>query len=429
VKLAVTPIGSSTPQEVPLTFLPGSDPTQIAVQPASALPLGTVSFTWGGVVDAATNPVTGTVTATFAVDRSQILDFVASPAVVQMPMAIDGSGRVVVAWRDDSNQINVARRDGEAWTPFGAPADNPAGSAFTFAQPIRWTVGVDADERPWIVLTRADTADTDRYHVRRFDGTSWQDVGDPFPGRRFGDSGVNPAILFDAQGRPVIAFLRSSSLDVFRFDATSAAWTSLGSASAGLTNLPGPFRFARLDDGSLVAAILGGFGGSNAASLFVSRNPSPESGTTWSLVGPAIDSVPNATQFIRNEIGLAGGPGGPWVTYVKGADRQILAAPLVRFDGNAWVPTAIPPPATNLPVVFIDVAIQDGVPLVVYQASDSNVRVRRLVDGAFEDAFDATPPGRRVEELSVVARGSAAFVAATSQSSEHGFTVERLLFP
>ena len=66
VKLASTPTGAAAPTEIPSIISVGPEVTEVGVRARVPLPAGAVSLTWGGLVDAAGNSVTGVVSALFA---------------------------------------------------------------------------------------------------------------------------------------------------------------------------------------------------------------------------------------------------------------------------------------------------------------------------------------------------------------------------
>ncbi len=409
VRLGVTRSGSSTPVEVPITTTLDASGRQLTVQPQAALPLGTVSLTWGGLKDGAENPITGTVTAAFVPSRRQQLVVQSQRnADVASPIAIDSAGRLVATFVDPAGNLNVGVHDGSTFTLFGAPADNPVSIDST----TRYDFALDAGDRPHVALMQT-SGGTNRIVVRRFDGGAWADLGPAFTG-----VAAQPMrLLVDATGRPVLALMRGFFVEVHRFDSGSSTWLPLGAPTATIGgDLDNSFDLALLPNGDPVVALVQGIFASNASLLKAARHD----GSGWVQLGATLDSTPNATQAIGRP-DLAGGNNGPWLHYVK--TGGVLR--LLRFDGSDWEVHDIPTPAgANTLQNPNALALMGDDPVIAFNDFSLGAFVTRFRGGAFEDPFAVIG---RPSLLALAIRDGQVLIGA------HDFCctliVERLLFP
>ncbi len=405
VKLAVTPLGAAAPVDVPVLVVLDASGLQLTVQPQAALPLGAVSLTWGGLQDAAANAVAGTVTAIFAVERMTALLVVPQRnSDLDPALAIDASGRLVVAWAETDGNVRVGVREGGAFTLFGAPADNPVNSRATFGMVL------DPSDRPVLALRRDDNS----LVVRRFEAGAWQDLGPAFSGL----SGIRQLrLLVDAAGRPVLAFQRGFFVEVHRFEAASSSWVSLGVPTAVIGGaIDTRFDMALMPNGDPVLALVQGFFGSNAEQLRVARH----NGSTWVALGGVLDSTPNATQqFGRPNI--AGGLNGPWLHYVK--TGGVLR--LLRFDGSGWEINEVPRPAgaTTLQNPNALGLLNDD-PVIAFNDFSLGGFVTRFSGGRFEALI---PTRGRASSMALAIRGGQVLLG--EEDSCCNLIVKRVLFP
>ena len=409
VRLAVTPPGSSTPAQLAITATLDASGQRLTVQPQAALPLGTVSLTWGGLQDAAENAITGTVSAAFVPSRRQQLVVQSQQnADAASPIAIDSAGRLVAAFVDSSGNLNVGVHDGGAFTLFGAPADNPVNIAGT----PRFDFTLDAGDRPHGALMQA-SGGANRIVVRRFDGGAWADLGPAFTG-----VAAQPMrLLIDATGRPVLALMRGLFVEVHRFDAGSNAWLPLGAPTATIGgDLDNSFDLALLPNSDPVVGLVQGIFGSNAALLKAARHD----GSGWVQLGGTLDSTPDATQSIGRP-DLAGGANGPWLHYVK--TGGVLR--LLRFDGTDWEVHDVPKPAgTNSLQNPNAIALMGDDPVIAFNDFSLGAFVTRFRSGTFEPPFAVIG---RPSLLSLAIRDGQVLVGA--QDFCCTLIVERLLFP
>jgi subtilisin family serine protease len=200
-------------------------------------------------------------------------------------LAVDGSGRAVVAFRSVENAAVVKRLEGGVWKPVG-PGEGgiPSSVDYTGVDPKSLALTIGLDGAP--ILATVENA----LHVRRFDATGgvWSGVGPndgvipsasiqllaslnlavqpsgplllaqsatPFSLRRFdgnawGAQGLDEAggwhsvrMALDSAGNPVVTFApkdSSRNTAVVRQESTGSPWTPLGPAfTASLSEAPG----------------------------------------------------------------------------------------------------------------------------------------------------------------------------------------------
>jgi Bacterial Ig-like domain len=415
VSLAVTPLNASAPVQVPITATLSTDGRQLSVQAQGALPLGVISLTWGGLKDAARNPIAGSVSATFPIDRS-------SPLLAQPqqfvnfgpPIAITGSGQLIAAWAESDNNLRVGAHDGTAFVLFGAAGDNPIGSAG-----VRYDLALDAADLPHVAYTRGSGAN-EIIVVRRFNGASWEDLGPAFSGVQ-NNPAQQPRLLIDPSGRPVLALTRNGFVEVFRFDAASGTWASLGVPAAALSSTIADLRFdlALLPGGEPVVALVQAIDVFNNSHLKAARH----NGSAWVALGGVL-----ASQGAGGQIGqprIAGGSEGPWIHYVKsGGELRLL-----RFNGSDWDVHDVPRPANATTLQNPNaLGLSNDAPVVVWNDFSLGVFVTRFAGGSFDEAFPAIG---RPSQLSIAIRnttaGTTAFIGAQPFSGL--LIVERLLLP
>lgn len=422
VKLAVTPLSGGAPVEIHSTFTMSADGTSITVQAQEPLPPGTVSLTWGGLKDTATNPIAGTVSATFAVDRSiPFLVLPQRPVTFGSPIAIMAGGQPVVTWVEADNNLRVGAFDGTRFVLFGQPSDNPIGS---FNGTLFYDLVLDSADLPWVALTENNpNATGNQIRVRRFDGAAWRDVGPVITGLTGGDRSPHLLVL-DSAGRPLLAVQRNLFADVLRFDAAANAWQSLGSPDATLGGQAGDngFDIAFMPNGDPVVAYNEGTPGSNATRLKVARH----NGSNWVQLGGIIDSTPNATLGILPPF-IRGGANGPWLFYLKSGAVQGNTMRLLHFNGTGWEFSDLPR-TDEFPGMPMAMTLLDDAPVLGYGDGTLGIAVTRFGNGRFDTPFGAIG---RPAVIGLATRRTAAGVTGfiAGQAGDGSLILERLLFP
>jgi hypothetical protein len=279
-------------------------------------------------------------------------------------LAVDGSNRPVVAWADrGTDNVQSAQWTGSAWQPLGgALGDTRASSPVLLA---------DASGAPLVAFVQSLPLPTGvRVRARRWDGTSWTEVGGLVGLQGYEATGVASAL--DNQGRPLLAVALAgrdagvdSRLHVYRLE--GAAWVQVGDAvrSLGGAAWDGDIRHLSLavdrTDRIVVAWGEDYWRGELAGKSF-SHVFRRDSGL-WKRVGT---QVPDATASSSREPSLAlAADGTPWVAYVKNGTVDV-----VREQNGAWVATPsaglkgwpVPTPRVGAPLLRMD---STGAPTVL----------------------------------------------------------------
>jgi hypothetical protein len=155
-------------------------------------------------------------------------------------VALDPQGRPVVAWNDSfadgSFSVYVRRWDGSAWVELGGSATGKGISGVSRVS-CNPAVGVGPDGAP-VVAWRGTPGTFASVQLRRWDGASWVELG----GSATGDGvsggegeGMMPALVMDPAGRPIVAWgfktTTESGVRVRRWNGTS--WEDVGPSLLG----------------------------------------------------------------------------------------------------------------------------------------------------------------------------------------------------
>lgn len=414
IRLTVTPIGSTTPVVVPFTVSQNAAGTTLTVLPAAALPIGVAGLSWGGLHDVAGNAVTGTVAATWNVDRSTF----AGPELghvefggdfIGAALAIDVDGSLLAVHKPEPGTfVNLSRYDSatDTWTVL-------VGAVNERATQDMLSLAIDNNGVPHVAFVQRTAADPQAFELvlKRFNGTAMELAAPvvPLVGARGGD--INQGSLaFDNANRAVLTFSdpNVSTVRVFRLE--QGVLVSLASVSLAFDP-----HLALQDDGTPVIAFIQGFGGSNAGAMQVGRvvNGSVQ------LLGGTIDSVPNATQNIGEpRIVMRGSE--PWAFWVK--NGLVNAA---RFDGTNWIAQPFVAPVNG--GFDIDARLFNGDPIIA--AGDvGTINVLRFRNGAWEPPFDATGRADHQDRIQIAVRGNSAAMISSS-IFRNAADVQLLSFP
>jgi len=155
-------------------------------------------------------------------------------------LALDSSGLPVVAWSDGAsgnNEIYVKRFDGASWIEVGAGAASNGGISQNSGASSAPVMALASDNP--VVAWTDNTAGNSEIYVKRFDGASWVEVGAGSASTGgISQNGGNSswlALALDTSGLPAVAWEDDSAgnfeIYVKRFNGTS--WTELGAGSAG----------------------------------------------------------------------------------------------------------------------------------------------------------------------------------------------------
>ena len=360
-------------------------------------------------------------------------------------IAINSGGDVYVAYQATlagAVDIYVQRWDGVAWAGLGGSAAG-AGISNSSKPSRNPAIALDAEGLPWVAW--AETVETNQnIYVRRWNGAAWVDAGQSGSGMGVSRSPVltamNPALVFDREGAPVLAWEQKTGfadpsegggaiveIYVRRWDGES--WTEIGGSAseAGASGLKigmctKPILAVDLSNRPVVAwtreyeapgeVFLRRWNGSawqelggSASGFGVSGSRTGPTGEFWShAAGLALDLE-----------------GHPIVTWTEG-DFQTYQVRASRWTGSAWqgiegtdsdtglgasdaqdgvAPIAVAPSGDTI------IAWADGAPgsEEIYLRYWWNVRVSAL--GQFESDGTPVDVGDQAFDESLIFRGRA----------------------
>ena len=415
VKFTVTPIGQTTPVPVGADISLDTAGLTLTVTPRVDLPAGVVGLSWGALQDAAGNPITGTIAATWNVDRSSFV----GPALSHVEDGADFMGAALAFNIDGSllaahkpvpgTALTLSRFDSttNTWVVLASAVnDRPTQDMLALA--------VDGNGVPYVAFVQQTAASASAWELvlKRFNGTAMESAAPAVPllGARGFD--VNQgSMAIDGSNRPVITFTDPNVSNIQLFRLEQGALVSM----AAMPTLAFDPHLALQADGTPVVAYIQGFGGSNAGALRVAR---VVNGVVQQL-GATIDSVGDATQQIGSPRVLMRGTE-PWAFWVK--NGFVNAA---RFDGTNWISQPFGTPVDG--GFAIDVALFGGDPILA--ASRVNgMQVLRFHAGAWDAGFDATARGDHQDRIELAVHGTDAAVISSSIFRSEA-DVQRLLFP
>ncbi len=415
VKFTVTPVGQTVPTTIDADVALDTAGLTLTVKPRVDLPAGIAGLSWGGLQDAAGNAITGTVAATWDVDRSSFVgpelshhefdnDFIGTALAIN----VDGS-LLAVHKPDPGTFLRLSRYDSASNT-WVALADGinerPTQDMLTLA--------VDGNGVPYVAFVQQTAGNPGAFELvlKRFNGTAMESAAPAVQllGSR-GQDVQQGAMEIDASNRPVITLTDPNVSNIQLFRLEQGALVSM----AAMPTLAFNPHLALQADGTPLVAFIQGFGGSNAGAVQVVR---VVNGSVQPL-GGTIDSVGDATQSLGPPRVLLRG-NEPWVFWVKNG----LAA-AARFDGTNWIaqPFDLPVDAS----FALDVALFGGDPIVAASRVEG-IQVLRFRNGAWEPGFDATARGDHQDRIDLAVRGSSAALISSS-IFRNAADVQRLLFP
>lgn len=423
VKLTVVPTGSTTPVAIASVAVLDAAGTRLTVIASVALPIGVAGLSWGGLSDAATNPITGTVAATWNVSRSTSLgaDFGRNDQTAQ-PIAVNASGVVhilhekIVTGQIYGGDLQVLRFDGNQFVAMG-PVINDRRTGQHYA------LSIDASGAVLVAFAQADsTGLNSEVLVRRYDSASntWQTLGPTFAGptQSIDSANLQLALAIDGQNRPVLVFKKSGvgsgGLEGHRFSGTS--WSALGVINPG-SSLAGAGLAITIDGANrpLVAYTISPF------PFVVAMDVSRHDGNSWVNLG-RIDIVGNSGVLGQPALALAA-DGQPWVAW---RNFCCSAVQLKRFDGSTFVAVPIAP-AFNASNQAYEMTFLNGNPvLAAFSGENAGVQVIRLRNGAWEPPTVVRTPEPRFVRMQP-GPGNTVFMSLSIVGSQARVT--QLAFP
>ncbi len=171
-------------------------------------------------------------------------------------LALTAGGRPVLAWSDGgvgTHEIYVLAFDGTMWAEVGVGSAQGGGISNSAGDSLTPALALDSDAWPVVAWSETVAENQTAVYARRFDGTSWAELGTSAQGLGLSasaNSAREPAVSLEADSQPVVAWsqlLADGEADIYvrRFD--GSAWLEMGtgsaqgggvSASAGISQTP-----------------------------------------------------------------------------------------------------------------------------------------------------------------------------------------------
>lgn len=309
-------------------------------------------------------------------------------------LKIAPDGTPYMAYQNNWNGAAVMKFDGSNWVQVGVPNFSMAGASYI-------AMDIDASGTPYVAYKDAYFMYSDKVTVKKFNGTTWEDVG--LPGFSAG-AAEHVSITIDGGGTPWVAFAdgaNSSRLTVMRY--LGGSWSLVGSAgfSAGgvsftniQTNAAGVPYVAYKDDGN---------GGKATVMRF--------NGTSWVAVGSVGFSASSA-EYVSMDMEDANSI---YVAYRDGGNGS--RATVMRFNGTSWSVVGTVGHSSGA-VNFVSIALDKfGIPIVAYQ--ESSLSNRPYIRKAGPNATAPTTPTISTSATSV-ACGSTVTLTASGTLSGAG---------
>jgi len=291
------------------------------------------------------------------------------PAAASLP-----DGHPVVVWTDQTasleGRVRVRRWSGTAWSALPDPS---GGGGFAASMPA---VALTPSDRPVVTWTEATSIENpSRLVVSRWNGTTWQRLGDSSLNVSAGCDAWEPTIAVDGSGNPVVAWseqvtcmpgspLPERQIFVKRWN--GADWDLLGAEGLrGTTSATSPSVAIDRQGVVVVAWVrdqtvrIHRWDGS-AWSPFAADDPLPDpaAGTAFSRPRLAIDPTGRAVVAIAEE---------------KSGGSALYALHVKRFDGEAWEALGGGPVASKRPIWIDAVSLvldRNGEPIVAWGEID-----------------------------------------------------------
>jgi hypothetical protein len=164
-------------------------------------------------------------------------------------IAIAPDGTPYVAWKDDNNavdddidEIYVRRFNGSSWEEVGTGSASGDGISGSGEDSLAPSIAIAPDGTPYIAWQEEDSYSGDfRLYIRRYNGSSWEEVG---AGSASG-SGLSegyawgPTLAVSPNGTPYVAWAQDSPRDIHVFHWNGNSWNESNVSDTGdISNTP-----------------------------------------------------------------------------------------------------------------------------------------------------------------------------------------------
>ncbi|HRO90872.1 MAG TPA: hypothetical protein PLC06_10270 [Promineifilum sp.] len=154
-------------------------------------------------------------------------------------VAVGPDGMPVVAWladRSGTYRVYVRRWDGTTWTEMGSGSASDGGISNNVGDWQNPALAIGPDGMPVVAWAGGSNISDGDIYVRRWDGTTWAEIGAGSAsggGISNGKGGSSPSVAIDHDGAPIVAWVGGDpNIDIYvrRWDGT--AWVEIGAGSA-----------------------------------------------------------------------------------------------------------------------------------------------------------------------------------------------------
>jgi hypothetical protein len=156
-------------------------------------------------------------------------------------MAVAPDGTPYVAWADSSgadyDEIYVRRWNGSSWEEVGASLASSGGISDNSDDSWWPLMAIAPDGTPYVAWADGSGGDYKEIYVRRWNGSSWEEVGaGSASGGGISDNGCcsyDPSVAVAPDGTPYVAWSDSGGIYVRRWNGSNWEEVGAGSASGG----------------------------------------------------------------------------------------------------------------------------------------------------------------------------------------------------
>jgi hypothetical protein len=299
----------------------------------------------------------------------------------------DGSSNTImasVAFDGTANSIYVRRWDGSTWTQLG-PALSAVGGFTNAASP---SLALDSGGNPVLAISE-DTGGIFTIYVRRWQNGSWVPVGSALNtetnDNNFDTDGIEPFLALDSLGNPVVSWSEVSGIDgvrrLYMWRWTGAYWQVLGTfIIAGDTRNPS----LALDSLDRPVVAWQDFNGSNYDIYVYGFN-----GSTWVQYGAGPLDINAGSPAYDPSLALDSN-NNPVITWYEELGGNSLNVYVKHWNGSAWVqygaggPLDITPFNTAyVPSLALDNGGNPSVAWSEFGASTYNIYIKQWTGSAW----------------------------------------------
>lgn len=259
---------------------------------------------------------------------------------------------------------------------------------------------------PYVVYT--DRNESQKATVKKFDGTSWETVGNPgMSDNRIVDS--SGSLAFDSSGRPFLAYWDQTlgKLSVKKFDGTN--WMLVGNAGFSDSN---PFTISLALDGNDMPYVAYREPGKAIVKKF--------NGTNWVTVGTnqASDGDVSSTRLVIDSNNV------PYLAYSDTSNGY--KATVMKLLDDEWTPVGSKAFSDNVANTLDLVLDSTNVPYIAFNSSDNAIAVMKFNGTDWVQV--GSSPGNKAgnnEGLSLKFGGNTLYLSYTNNDLNYKATVKK----